>query len=164
MYANTLLVAKFDRLTAPLMMSGSDLTHSVTLLEKKVRLAVPSLLGWSLTVVVDGRDVTMNSINPLASADDVRASIRVPLSAFMTAGPTGWMVFYAEAAHAFFRVGSDFVPEYGPYICLLRTDQEHNPNLSSNLSGVREMSTILRAIDVLLAGGYTPETARDHLQ
>ena len=164
MYANTLLVATFDRLTAPLMMAGSDLTRSLTLLEKTVRLAVPSLLGWSLTVRVQGGDVTMNSINPLASADDVRSSLRVPLSAFMTAGLTGCMVFYAEAAHAFFRVASDFVPVLGPAICLLRTDQDLNPNLSSNLSGVREMSTITRAIDVLISAGSTPEMARDHLQ
>jgi hypothetical protein len=164
MYANTLLVAKFDRLTAPLMMSGSDLTRSLTLLEKTVRLAVPSLLGWSLTVTVQGGDVTMNSINPLATAADVRASMRVPLSAFMTAGLTGCMVFYAEAPHAFFRVASDFVPVLGPAICLLRTDQDLNPNLSSNLSGVRGMSTISRAIDILVAEGSTPEMARDHLQ
>jgi hypothetical protein len=164
MYANTLLVAKFDRLTAPLMMSGSSLTRSLTLLDKTVRLAVPSLLGWSLTVTVDGGDVTMNSINPLATATDIRASMRVPLSAFMTAGLTGCMVFYAEAPHAFFRVASDFVPVLGPAICLLRTDQDLNPNLSSNLSGVREMATITRAIDVLVAAGDSQDLARDRLQ
>ena len=165
MYANTLQVAEFDRLTAPLMMAGSDLTRSLTLLEKTVRLAVPSLLGWSLTVTVEGAgDVTMNSINPLAGAADVRASLRVPLSAFMTAGLAGCMVFYAEAAHAFFRVASDFVPVLGPAICMLRTDQDLNPDLSSNLSGVRELSTITRAIELLVAGGKSNDLARDHLQ
>jgi hypothetical protein len=164
MYANTLLVANFDRLTAPLMMAGSDLTRSLTVLEKTVRLAVPSLLGWSLTVKVDGRNVTLTSISPWAKADDIRASLRVPLSAFMTAGLEGDMTFYAEAAHAFFRVASDFVPVLGPAICLLRTDQDLNPNLSSNLSGVREMSRITRAIGVLVAAGNTLEAARDRLQ
>jgi hypothetical protein len=140
MYANTLLVAEFDRLTAPLMTAGSDLTSSLTVLDKTVRLAVPSLLGWSITVKVGGDDVTMNSINPLAGAADVRASLRVPLSAFMTTALVGSMVFYAEAPHAFFRVAAEFVPLLGPAICPLRTDQDLNPNLSSTLSGVRGMS------------------------
>ncbi len=129
MYANALLVADFDKLTAPLMMSGLGLTDSMQALEKKARSAVPSMLGWSLTVKVDGAGVTMTSIHPSVTAADVRASLRVPLSAFLTADLDGGMVFYASEPHAFFRLAVEFVPALGPAICLLRTDQDLNPDL-----------------------------------
>ena len=164
MYANAQLVADFDQLTAPLMMSGLGLTHSMQALENTVKLAVPSLLGWSLTVKVDGTRVTMTSIHPLATAADIRASLRVPLSAFLTAGLEGGMVFYASKPHAFFRLAVDFVPALGPAICLLRIDQDLNPDLSSVLRGVRNMSTVNRAIGVLILGGDTRESARGRLQ
>ena len=63
MYANDILVANFDQLTAPLMISGLGLTDSMHSLEKTVMLAVPTLLGWSLTVKVDGARATMTSIH-----------------------------------------------------------------------------------------------------
>ena len=164
MYANALLVADFDQLTAPLMRSGRGLTDSMQTLEKTTRSAVPSLLGWSLTVKVDGASVTMTSIHPSATAADIRASLRVPLSAFLTADLDGGMVFYASEPHAFFRLAVDFVPALGPAICLLRTDQDLNPDLSSVFSGVRKLSTINRAIEVLITGGDTAESARIRLQ
>ena len=153
MHANAMLVADFDRLTAPLMRSGLGLTDSMQALEETVRSAISSLLGWSLTVKVDGTNVTLTSIHPSAAAADVRASLRVPLSAFLTADLDGGMVFYASEPHAFFRLAVAFVPALGPAICVLRTDQDLNPDLSSVVSGVRGMSTINRAIDVLINGG-----------
>ena len=153
MDANDQLVADFDQLTAPLIASGLDLTESMQALENTVRSAVSSLLGWSLTVKVDRTRVTMTSIHPVATATDIRASLRVPLSAFLTAGLDGGMVFYASQPYAFFRLAADFVPALGPAICLLRTDQDLNPDLSTVRSGGRKMSAINRAINVLVTGG-----------
>jgi hypothetical protein len=164
MYASALQVAEFDQLTAPLMMSGSDLPHSIQRLEATARLAVPSMLGWSLTVKVSGADVTLTSIDPSATAADVRASLMVPLSAFLTVGLDGGMVFYAAEPHAFYRYAGDFIPILGPAICLLRTDQNLNPNMAAGLRGVREMTVINEAIAVMITGGDTADTARDWLQ
>ena len=164
MYASALQVAEFDQLTAPLMMSGSDLPRSVHRLEETAGQAVPSMLGWSLTVKVSGANVTLTSIDPAATAADVRASLRVPLSAFLTAGLDGGMVFYAAEPHAFHHYASDFIPVLGPAVCLLRTDQDLNPNLAAGLRGIREMATINAAIAVLISGGDTADTARDWLQ
>ena len=164
MYASALQVAEFDQLTAPLMMSGSDLPHSVQRLEETAKLAVPSLLGWSLTVKVSGANVTLTSIDPSATAADVRASLRVPLSAFLTVGLDGGMVFYAAEPHAFYHYAGDFIPVLGPAICLLRTDQDLNPDLAAGLRGVREMDVINQAIAVLITGGDSADTARDWLQ
>ena len=164
MDANALLVAEFDQLTAPLMCSGLGLTAAMQSLEGIARAAVPSLLGWSLTVKVDGARVTLTSIGPSTTADDVRASLRIPLSAFLTADLDGGMVFYASKPHAFSRLAVEFVPALGPATCLLRTDQDLNPDLTSVLNGAREMSTINRAMSVLVAGGDTTESARGRLQ
>jgi hypothetical protein len=164
MEANLLLVADFDQITAPLMSSGMGLTASMQSLEGMARAAVPSLLGWSLSVKVDGACVTLTSIRPSTTAGDVRASMRIPLSAFLTADVDGGVVFYASKPHAFVRLAVDFVPALGPATRPLRTDQDLNPDLSSVLSGVREMSAINRAIGVLIAGGDTPESARGRLQ
>ena len=68
---------------------------------------------------VSGANVTLTSIDPSATAADVRASLRVPLSAFLTGGLDGGMVFYAAEPHAFYHYAGDFVPLLGPAICLL---------------------------------------------
>ncbi len=164
MYASARQVAEFDQLTAPLMMSGSDLPHSIQRLEATARQAVSSLLGWSLTMKVSGANVTLTSIDPSATAADVRASLRVPLSAFLTAGLDGGLVFYAAEPHAFHHYAADFVPVLGPAVCLLRTDQDLNPNLAAGLRGAREMAVINQAIALLITGGDTADTARDRLQ
>ena len=63
MYASARQVAEFDHLTAPLMMSGSDLPQSIQRLETTARQAVSSLLGWSLTMKVSGANVTLTRQN-----------------------------------------------------------------------------------------------------
>ena len=163
MYASARQVAEFDQLTAPLMMSGSDLPHSVQRLEETADW--PSLRCWAgvSRVRVSAPNVTLTSIDPSATAADVR-SLRVPLSAFLTGGLDGGMVFYAAEPHAFHHYAGDFVPVLGPAICLLRTDQDLNPNLAAGLRGVREMAVINQAIAVLITGGDTADTARDWLQ
>lgn len=164
MYATARTVAEFDQLTAALMMSGSDLPGALRRLEETARCAVPSLLGWSLTARVDGGNVTMTSIPASAAATDVRASLAVPLSAFLTGGLEGGMVFYATEPHAFSRWARAFVPVLGPAVCRLRADQDLNPNLSGCVSGARGMAIINRAIGVLVTGGDSADTARDRLQ
>jgi hypothetical protein len=164
MYANDVAVASFEELTAPLFPSGPGLTAGLRGLEALVRTAVTSLLGWSLTIKVDGGCVTLTSVNPATTSGDVRASLEVPLSAFVSADLSGGMVFYASAPYAFSRLRRDFVPTFGPALCRLRLDQDLNPDLASVVSGVREMSTISRLISVLVAGGDTPGDARDRLQ
>jgi len=164
MYANDVAIASFEELTAPLISSGPGLTAALRGLEALVRTEVPSLLGWSLTIKVDDACVTLTSVVPSTSSVDVRASLRVPLSAFVSVGLAGGMVFYASAPYAFCRLTRDFVPTLGPAPCRLRLDQDLNPDLASLVSGVREMSTISRLISVLVAGGDTPGDARDRLQ
>jgi hypothetical protein len=160
MYANAALIAQFDQLTAPLMMSGLDLSSSIERQQCSAQLAVRSLLGWSITVRVDQANVTMTSIPPGTVAADVRASLRIPLSAFLTAGVGGGMIFYASAPHAFCRLAADFVPVLGPAVCLLRLDQDLNPSFTSGLSGAHLMSPINRAIALLMAAGDTADSAR----
>lgn len=164
MYATALLVAEFDQLTAPLMMSGADLPRSIRTLEQMARSAVGSLLGWTLSVKVDDNEVTMTSLNPLAVAGDIRASLRVPLTAFATSGLDGVMVFYATKPYAFCHLAADFMAELGAGTSLLRTDQDLNPSLAPGLRGVREMTSINQAIGILMAGGDSADTARQRLQ
>jgi len=137
MYASDVAIASFEELTAPLISSGLGLTAALRGLETVVATAVSSLLGWSLTIKVDGACMTLTSVGPSARSVDVRASLRVPLSAFVPGGLTGGIVFYASAPYAFCRLTRDFVPTLGPALCRLRLDQDLNPDLASVVSGVR---------------------------
>jgi len=137
MHDNPALVAQFDQLTAPLTLSGLQLTVSVQRLQEIATLAVRSLLGWSLAVSVEGRAITLTSLTPWVDADDVRASLRVPLGAFLGEKIEGGLVFYATAPHAFSRLALDLVATFGPARCRLRRDQDLNPDLIRGLTGVR---------------------------
>ena len=143
MYASDVAIASFEELTAPLLSSGLGLTAALRTLETVVTAAVPSLLGWSLTIGVNGAGVTLMSVSPSATSVDVRASLSVPVSAFVSVGLSGGMVFYASAPYAFSRLTRDNVSTLGPALCLLRLDQDLNPDLASVVSGVRRRSTEL---------------------
>ena len=164
MYVNSALMSEFDRVTAPVRLGGADLPDVVQCLDAAAVRAVPSLLGWSLTVRVDGANVTLTSVDPSMRGAVVRASYRIPLTASLTAGCDGGMVFYASAPYAFSRLNQEFLPA----ICTGRRqagiDQDLNPDLICGLSGIRQMSTIDRAISFLLTGGETPDRANLHLQ
>jgi len=164
MYANASLIDRFDELVAPLATCGVDLPTSIERLEDSIRSSVGSLLGWSLSVRVDGALVTMTSMPSGSAAADVRASLRIPLSAFSTGGLDGGIVFCASQPHAFRRFAANFVPLLGPIRCLLRTDQDLNPSFTGGLSGAHLMATINRAIGVLVSRGDTADSARVRLQ
>jgi hypothetical protein len=164
MHVNPALVIEFDRLTAPLMVARLDLPRTIQRLEEAANTAVRSLLGWSLAITVNLADVTLTSMGPRVTAADIRASLRIPLTAFLTAGPAGSVVFYAAAPHAFIRLAANFTPTVGPAECVLHIDQDLNPDLTTGLTGVRQMATINRAIDTMINQGETPEHARQHLQ
>jgi len=164
MYINSALMSEFDRVTAPVRLGGVDLPDVVRRLDAAATAAVPSLLGWSLTVRVDGANVTLTSVDPALRDTVVRASFRIPLTAFLTAGRDGGMVFYGGAPYAFSRLNNEFLPG----LCTGRRqsgiDQDLDPDLVCGLSGVRQMSTINRAIGFLLSGGETADLANLHLQ
>lgn len=164
MYIDSALMSEFDRVTAPVRLCDVDLPAVVQRLDAAAAHAVPSLLGWSVTVRVDGANVTLTSVGPAPGDAVVRASYRIPLTAFLTAGRDGGMVFYASAPYAFSRLSDEFLPA----LCTGRRqagiDQDLNPDLICGLSGVRQMSTINRAINFLLTGGETSDIANLHLQ
>ena len=164
MYINSALMSEFDRVTAPVRLCGVDLLDVVQRLDAAATRAVPSLLGWSLTVRVDGANVTLISVDPLLRRAVVRASYRIPLTAFLTAGRDGGMVFYASAPYAFSRLNQEFLPAKCTGRRQAGIDQDLNPDLICGLSGVRQMSTINRAISFLLTGDETLDIANLHLQ
>ena len=145
MYINSTLMSEFDRVTAPMRPSGVDLPAVVQRLDAAATSAVPSLLGWRLTVRIDGANVTLTSVQPSMRSAVVRASFRIPLTAFVAAAPEGRMTFYATAPYAFSRLNSEFLPA----ICTGRRqagiDQDLNPDLMCGLSGVRPTSTLDRS-------------------
>ena len=112
MYINSALMSEFDRVTAPVRLCGVDLPDVVQRLDAAATRAVPSLLGWSLTVRVDGANVTLTSVDPSMRRAVVRASFRIPLTAFLTAGCDGGMVFYASAPYAFSRLNQEFLARH----------------------------------------------------
>jgi hypothetical protein len=145
MHDDPALVAQFDELTAPLTVSGLHLTGSVRRLQEIATLAVGSLLGWSLAVSVNGRPLTLTSLEPWIDADEVRASLRVPLGAFLAEKIEGALVFYAAAPHAFTRLAAELVAMFGSARCPLRRDQDLNPDLIRGLTGCTASRVPIRA-------------------
>ena len=141
MYINFTLVSEFDRITASVRPGDLDLPAAVQRLDAAAMHAVPSLLGWRLTVCVDGANVSLTSVQPSMRSAVVRASFRIPLTAFDSAARDGRMVFYASAPYAFSRLNNEFLPA----ICTGRRqagiDQDLDPDLRCGLSGVRPTST-----------------------
>lgn len=163
MYASPALVAEYDRLTQALTDVGLDLPASIQRLDTAATLAVPSLLGWNLTMFVNGSPVTLTSVQPWAQAADIRASLRMPISILVTNQTYGGLVFYAAAPHAFTRLAVNLICGVGPARRHLRVDQDLNPDLTPGLSGLRNLTSINHAIRALIEDGETPQAARHHL-
>ena len=168
MYINPSLMSEFDRMTAPARLGGVDLPDTAQRLDAAATRAVPSLLGWRLTVRVDGANVTLTSVEPSMRNAVVRASFRIPLTAMLTDGRDGRMVFYASAPYAFSRLNTEFLPALCTGRRQVGIDQDLDPDLMCGLSGVRQMArlnrssqtTVHQAAQALL-GGFTSTALAD---
>jgi hypothetical protein len=152
-----------------------------------IETAVPSYLGMQLTIRQDGYPVTLTRITPHRTAT---TSLRVPLTVLgRRFEPDSRVTFYATTAGAFVDLAADLsyalhlptstdrstdaidssggddrrhVEVHGDRRITLDADMP-SP-LVSGVSGLSELSTINRAIGVLIGHGHHPDHAGDTLR
>jgi len=160
------LSEQLEALTNALEDPGVDLQAVVAALAADVTAAVPSFLGLTMTLLLDGHPVTVTAIDAdLAAA--AGASLKLPLDPLAGAAPGSSVVFFAGRPGAFVDLAADTRYAYGldgdvvldGHLTSLSRAAEGHPGVN----GSDEMSLINQAIGVLIARGYLPEEAHDEL-
>ena len=106
------LSAQLGALTYALEDPGIDLQAVIAELAADVTAAVPSFLGLTMTLLLDGRPVTVTAIDAdLAVA--AGASLQLPLDPLAGAAPGSSVVFYAGRPGAFVDLAADTRYAYG---------------------------------------------------
>jgi hypothetical protein len=182
----TALVTHFHPFSNSISLDGDGLDDaldaSLAAFTADIEAAVPSYLGMQLTILQNGYPVTLTRITRRGTAT---TSLRIPLTVFGPRfDPDSGVILYAATAGAFVDLAADLsyalhVPtsidrstDPGSSEC---DDQRHsqvdgnrritldadvplNPPVSG-VSGLSELSTINRAIGVLIGQGHHPDHA-----
>lgn len=164
--SSRILLEDLDALTVALDRPGTDLNAILSVLADDLILAVPSFLGLTLTLYVDGLPVTMTARagSPTGAARDVLALPLGPLTAFE---PDSSLVLYAATPGAFTELQTDMafyriVAATAPAPSLVVSPIAGWPG-PAGITGLVELGVINQAIGVLLDRGRTVESARDEL-
>jgi hypothetical protein len=161
------------------------LDASLAALTADIEAAVPSYLGVQLTIRQNGHPVTLTRIAPHRTAT---TSLRIPLTVLgRRFDPDSRVTFYAAAAGAFVDLAADL--SYALHVPTSTDrstdgsdgeDRRHGPvdgdrgitldadvppsALVSGVSGLSELSTINRAIGVLIDHSHHPDQVGDTLR
>jgi len=150
------LTEDLDALTDALDDPVLDLEAVLNVLTDDLSVAIPSYLGLSITLKVDGNSCTLNSS---AASSPLRAmsSLWLPLTPQETDRPGGHVVFYARDSGAFVDLAEDarwMFSDNGQAVI------DRHLTVASGIGtdgihGLAELSEINQAVGVLSAMGHT---------
>ena len=128
-----------------------------------LRAAVSSYCGLDLTVHDGVHPVTLTSFLPAADGDEIATSLRLPLVTVSSdVDSQSRVIFYATTPGAFVDLAADLGHVLRVAIVL---DADLPPQTSvSRLAGLHEMSTINRAVGMLIEQGHHPDDAHSVLR
>ena len=160
------LNAQLGALTIALEDPEVDLQAVIAALAADVTAAVPSFLGLTMTLLLDGRPVTVTAIDAdLATA--AGTSLRLPLGPLAGAAPGSFVVFYAGRPGAFVDLAADTRYAYGLDGDVVLdghlTPQTWPAGAHPGVSGSDELRVINQAIGLLIGQGRLPEEAHEEL-
>ena len=144
---------------------GTDLHAEVNILSASLTAVVPSFLGLTVTVILDELPVTLTTVDPdLVTTAGGR--LRLQLSALVTAGPGGSVVFYAGDPDAFVDLAAHhgWAGLAGRVAADVDLPSAAHPARPLGVSGLTELSTYHQAIGVLIVDGYGPDAAGAELR
>lgn len=151
------LAADLGILTAALDGPGTDVLHSLHLLDVDAQAAVPTYLGLSVTVEGSDPPFTLTTLED-GAADDVGASIRLMLPGVAE------VIFYAGAPGAFVDLAADLAWLTGRPPGDFMLDQHLSVPAGPNpRTSLRAVSVINQAIGALIGHGYPPQQAHAEL-
>jgi hypothetical protein len=158
------LVAYLSTLTETLDDPDADIEDSLRRLATEIKVAVQSFLGLTV-MTTDGlsRQISLTMLEPATRYGDVLTSLHLAAPAQMCDGVLVSLVeltLYAHNPGAFVDLAADLGWLTGRNATEFLLDQHPAPADTPNmLSGLDAASLIDRAMGVLIAGGYTPESA-----
>ncbi len=160
------LAADLRSLTVALGRPGTDLTELVEGLTLGLRTVVPSYLGMTMAVGVDGSRFTFTAAADRPDGDGrVATSVMVSLTGPSGLEPDTLLVLYASRPGAFVDLAADFSFSLGVSLDAVVLD-EHlvmpTPG-SDGSASLREISALNQAIGMLIDQGTTPENAHSEL-
>ena len=165
---------------------GPAIDQRLTAVVTAMRVAVPSYRGLSLTLVHHDHPVRLTAFIPPEDGESIASSLRIHISALVPrADAQSRIVFYAASPGAFVDLAADLTylvqtqigPPAEPPRSIGHVDGQssshgvdgHRPilldsdlpptTLLSGMTGFDELSTINRAVGVLVAEGHLPDHA-----
>lgn len=162
---STSLAADLKTLSDALERPGTDLTDSVRKLADVLRAAVPSWLGLTMTLVLDGLPLALTVLDDGVAPHHVATSAALPLTSVHGTGPGSSIVFYAGTSGAFVDFAADLSFTLGLELDDVALDQHlAPPRATSGLTGLADTARLNQAIGILIDQGHTPEEARAELR
>lgn len=157
------LTAALDRASP-----DQDLSHSLHTLTDDASRAVRSFLGLSITVTVDGQDVTLTSTSEMLEPADIHSTLRVPL-AVIDPQLVGTVVFYAGRPDALVGLADELrahVPATARHEVRLHAAAEppSSVEIVSGITGAQDLAAVNRAIGLLIGRGHLPDDAQAELE
>jgi hypothetical protein len=140
---------------------ANGLVVALTLLREDLRAAVPSALGFRVTLVQDGIGVTVTAVD---SDQQVASSLRLALWAFLPLERGSVVTFYAGAPGTFVELNTDFRQ------ILRLVDGESGLDedlpgeaLRPGVEGADDLIVVNRAVGALIEQGHSPGGAQHEL-
>ena len=152
-----------------------ELPISLSSLVEGLRTAVPSFQGLELVLADRGQAVVLTALAPDVDRARIATSLRLALSALdplSLAQEASGLTFWAATPGALVDLAADLrFALFGPPVAgsvidhrALRLDADLEPStVESGLLGVSEVSTVHRAVGLLIGHGYHPDEAYDEL-
>jgi hypothetical protein len=163
---NAALAADLTLLNGVLNDPDVDLADLLRLMASDTRLAVPSYLGLSLTVLSDGQLMGFTALEDEAESTEVLSSLllRLPGAPRAAGEPSVALVLYAARPGAFVDLAADVAWLTDRPLSSVVLDRHLAvPDGQGDLDAVRTASVVNQAIGVLIAFGYTPAAAEREL-
>ncbi|PYC87337.1 hypothetical protein C7C46_05035 [Streptomyces tateyamensis] len=158
------LAADLTTLTEALGRPAADLTDSVQNLADSMRSAVPSWLGLTMTIVLDGLPLALTILDDSAAPHRVATSAALPLTSDQGTGPGSTIVFYAGTPGAFVDFAADLTFALSLELDDVALDQHLTPpRETSGLSGLTDAAGLNQAIGILIDRGRTQDEATAEL-
>ncbi|MET3803034.1 hypothetical protein ABIB25_000018 [Nakamurella sp. UYEF19] len=142
---------------------AADLVAELALLDRYLRVAVPSSLGFTLAIHGPGGTISLTTTTP--SMVTPGTSLMMPLPAVASGRMSGTVIFYAAAPGAFVDLAAD--AEWVNYIGeRLVPDSEPSGTGAETIcgeDGIAAVSEVNQAIGVLIDRGHPPLEAQSEL-
>ena len=143
----------------------TDLETTVRDFAAAAKLAVPSYLGMTVTVIAGGHEVRLDVPEQARGEHEIGTSLRMPLTDITPTDAGSSLVLYAATPGTFVDLAADlaYALQVGPEALAL--DADLTPSFDgSGLHGLADMTHINQAIGILIGRGRSPEGAATELR